>query len=78
MIHEKLDEKLQEWKIHCVNFINIVTQIQSTKDSCLNFFETNNDVQSRDVILQMNFECLQYFPLVSSLTFITVLYIMLW
>lgn len=56
MIHEKLNGKLQEWKTRCANFINIVTQLQSTKDSCLNFFETNNDTSSKDIILQMNFE----------------------
>ena len=56
MIHEKLNEKLQEWKARCLNFTNVVTQIESAKDSCLNFFETNNDTQSRDIILEMNFE----------------------
>lgn len=56
MIHQKLNEKLQEWKILCKNFISIIALIKNTESNCLSFFESENDIQSKNIILQMNFE----------------------
>lgn len=56
MIHERLNEKLQNLKDFANNFKNLILFIKTHRDSCISFFETKSNTQCVQLLSEMDFD----------------------